>query len=500
MKDISQNNETDIERTVSNLSATFLIRIIRYPLLIIYVIVIPRFLGPDIYGKLAIILSIIALVSEFFSSSFSLILAKYLPQFFVENDTAKINRIFSGTLLIHLISNCIILIILLVLYSVNLIDVSFLFFILFYFALIAENFDQLLYAYLFGLNYVGKFNLRDLFRTLFRLLYFILFYSLMGLSGLLVGLITSSISSSTYALISLKKAIKIKIVKPQKAELLNQLSFGLYVFLPTALLFFQQQIGPTILGIFSIPTEEIGFYDLSNQIYFLFYGIFISSFLVLLPISSKFEAEGSAKNERDWKITLLRMLLPIYFIIYNAFIFLSQDIITLILGNIYESVYNISRIHIFSITFWIIGQIGYIKSIASNKIKSYFSTMILSTIVYLLTALILIKNYGVYSIVVANFASALTFAILLSALVVENRKNLFIISLKIITPALILFLPVFFFSIESLLLKVGLFIVTNIIYLGWLFYSKIFIPNEFRKVKSVLAQQYKRKRKVNNVN
>lgn len=494
MKNISRNDNADIEKTVSNVSVTFLIRILRYPLLLIYVIIIPRLLGPDSYGRLAIILSIIALISEFFSSSFPLILAKYLPQFFVENDSAKINRIFSGTLLIHLISNFIILTLLLGLYFINLIDVSFLFFILFYFALIAENFDQLLYAYLFGLNYVGKFNFRDLLRTLFRLLYFILFYSLMGLSGLLIGLITSSISSSTYAIISLKKVIQIKIVKPQKSELLKQLKFGLSVFLPTMLLFFQQQIGPTVLAIFSIPSDEIGFFDLSNQIYFLIYGIFISSFIALLPISAKFEAEGLSENERDWKVTLFRMLLPIFFIFYISFNLLGQEIIILVLGDIYRSVYYISRLHIFGIVFWIIGQIGYIKSITSNRTKSYVLSMIISTLAYILVTLILINDYGVYSIAAANFVSALLFAILINTWAVENKKSLLIICLKIILPALALTFPLFFLTIESLVLKISLFIFDSIVYIVWLIYSKIFIPGEFKKVKAVLINQFKKKK------
>ena len=69
----------DAKKTARNLSASFLVRIARYPFLAIYIIIIPRLLGTYDYGKLALIISIIMLSAEILTFGVSTVFGRFIP-------------------------------------------------------------------------------------------------------------------------------------------------------------------------------------------------------------------------------------------------------------------------------------------------------------------------------------------------------------------------------------------------------------------------------------
>ncbi|MFZ0453194.1 MAG: hypothetical protein WAM24_05535, partial [Ignavibacteriaceae bacterium] len=71
----------DAKKTAGNLSSSLLVRIIRYPFLAIYVIVIPRLLGASDYGKLAFVISIIMLSQEILTLGIYPVFGRYFPEF-----------------------------------------------------------------------------------------------------------------------------------------------------------------------------------------------------------------------------------------------------------------------------------------------------------------------------------------------------------------------------------------------------------------------------------
>ena len=58
-----------------------------------------------------------------------------------------------------------------------------------YFSLISEIFSMTLFSVLYGLNYVGKSNTVNLFRTVFRLIFILALYPILGITGALLALL-----------------------------------------------------------------------------------------------------------------------------------------------------------------------------------------------------------------------------------------------------------------------------------------------------------------------
>ena len=73
------------------------------------------------------------------------------------------------------------------------------------------------------------------------------------------------------------------------------------------------QIGPVFLKGFSFSDNEIGFFDLANQGFLVLYGLTVTGFEALIPISSRFQITGREEKSIDWLLMLLRYILPLLY-------------------------------------------------------------------------------------------------------------------------------------------------------------------------------------------
>ncbi len=479
----------DTRKTVGNLSSTFLVRFIRYPFLAIYIITIPRLLGAYDYGKLALIISILMLSSEVLTFGIPSVFGRYIPEYMIRNDKEKLERLISSYLLFEfLISMVLLLIGIILIFSVGQLKDEIFFVIIILLAVICEVYSGLLFSILFGLNYVGKANTVNLLRTVFRLLFLLSLYPIFGFAGALFSLLLTPVLSGFYALYSISKVIKLKIRKPILKEFLPKLKFGIVIFTPTLLFLFQQQIGPVFLKFFSLNNSEIGFYDLANQGFLVLYGLAITGFEALIPISSKFQVIGKEEKGIYWLFMLLRYILPLLLIIVTAFYLFGEEIISIVLGKQFINIYPIALIILVSVPIWIIGQLGYVRSVVLLNPRPYIISTVLSTIVFILAGLFFISRMGATGLAIAVLISGILYSVYISLLYKEMFQFLISILKKIFLPA-ILFLPLLLFRIENIELRSIIFLLSGLLFLGILIKLKIINSNELKQLGSVLQKK-----------
>ena len=479
----------DAKKTAGNVSSAFLIRAARYPFLILFIILIPRMLGASDYGKYAFVVSILMLVSEFCTLGISIVFGKFIPEFLIKNDKAKVERLITFYLLLWLAFCGLFLVMGIILYLIiNMQSKDVFVFLIVYLALISEILSLILFSLLYGLNYVGKSNAINLFRSVFRLIFILALYPLLSFYGVLLALLLTSLLSLFYALFSIKKIIDIKYRKPTLKEFLPQLKFGIIIFTPTLLFLFQQQIGPVFLKTFLFTNKEIGYFDLANQGFLVLYGLAITSFEALIPISSKFEITGKSEKSIDWLFMLLRYILPILLIVVAVFYLFGNEAINLILGKEYLRIYSIALIILSSIPIWIIGQLGYVRSVSLSKAKPYLRATIFSTIVFIIFGFFLIKNFGAIGVASAIFISGTTFSASILISYKELIPRLLTIVLKIIV-SLISFSILFFWHFKSVELKVFTFIICLAVFLVILIKLRVINKDELTQLAATLRRK-----------
>lgn len=479
----------DTRKTVGNLSSTFLIRFARYPFLAIYIVTIPRMLGAANYGKLAFIISILMLASEVLTFGIPRVFGRFIPEYIFNNERQKIERLVSAYFIFEFIIGIILALTGVILFfTINqLKDKIFpIFFI--YLALISEVFSSILFSILFGLNYVGKATSVNLFRTVFNLILFLSLYPIFGFTGVLFSLFLTPLLYSFYAFYSIRKVFKFKIRKPVIKEFIPKLKFGIVIFTPTLLFLFQQQIGPIFLKSFSLSNSEIGFFDLANQGFLVVYGLAITGFETLIPISSKFQVTGKQKKSIDWLFTLLRYILPVLITIIAAFYLFGGLLISVILGNQFVNIYPIALIILFSTPIWIIGQLGFVRSVVLSKPRPYFISSLLSTIVFILSGIFFIDRLGAIGLAITVILSAITYSAYISYLYKEVLHNLGFV-IKKFSPSLISFLPIILFNYENIAIRILVFLLSIFLFFGLLIKLKIINMNELKEISLALRKK-----------
>ena len=484
-----KEHSEDTRKTIGNLSSTFLIRFARYPFLAIYIITIPRMLGAANYGRLAFIISILMLSSEILTFGIPIVFGRYIPEYVTKDEKGKLERLVSSYFIFELIIGIIIgLIGTILLITINQLKHDAFSLIIVYFALFFEVYSSVLFSMLFGLNYVGKANSVNLFRTVFRLIFFLILYPILGFEGVLISLLLTPLLSSFYALYSIRKVIKFKIQKPILKEFLPKLKFGIIIFTPTLLFLFQQQIGPVFLKTYSLPNNQIGFFDLANQGFLVIYGLAITGFETLIPISSKFQVTGKQGKSVDWLFTLLRYILPLLITIIVAFYLFGEQLISLILGNEFVRIYPLASIILVSTPIWIIGQLGYVRSVVLSNPRPYIISTFLSTVVFVLSGSLLIYMLGTIGLAISAILSAATYSIYISFLYKQVLPILTNIIKKIIPP-LIWFLPLVLFSFKNIEIKIIVFFLSLLLFYGSLIKLKIINLYELKQLSLILRKK-----------
>lgn len=479
----------DAKKTAGNLSSSLLVRIARYPFLAIYIVIIPRMLGTSDYGRLAFVISIIMLSQGILTLGTYPVFGRFFPEFIVKKEIPKLEKLLSAYLILEFVISFILALVVIILYFIlQIAEYNFLSYLIIYFALISEIFSGIFFAVLFGLNYVGKSNTINLFRTVFRLIFLLVFYPLFGFEGALLALLVTPILSGLFAFYSFNKVLKFRIQKPVINEFVPKLKFGIFIYAPTFLFLFQQQIGPVFLKTFSFGNNEIGFFDLANQGFLVLYGLVAASFETLIPISSKFQTTEKEGKSINWLFMLFRYVFPILLIIISGFYLFGKESILLILGKEYLNIYSIAILVLSSIPIWVIGQLGYVRSVSLSKAKPYLLSTIYSTIIFIIVGIFLVKNMGAMGVALDIFLSAITFSVSMLLSYKELISKMVNILLKIFISS-VGFLPILLMNFQNIGLKLISFIFCAILFLLILSKFKIFDKNELKQLVSALRRK-----------
>lgn len=478
----------DAKKTAGNISSAFFIRAARYPFLILFIVLIPRMLGASEYGKYALVVSILMLTAEVCTFGITIVFGRYIPELLIKNEKEKLERLLSFYFLLWLVCCCLLAVAGVILYfTASIQDREPLAFLIIYLALISEIFSLIVFSLLYGLNYVGKSNASNLFRSIFRLAFLLVLYPIWGFYGALVSLLLTPLLSILYAVYSIKKVIKLKFRKPSIKEFLPQLKFGIIIFTPSLLFLFQQQIGPTLLKIFSFSNKEIGYFDLANQGFLVLYGLAVTSFEALIPISSKFEITGQKEKGVDWLFMLVRYILPILLIIISGFYLFGDAAINLILGKQYISIYAIALIILLSIPVWLTGQLGYVRSVSLSRAKPYFRSTIFSTLIFIIFGAFFVKTWGAIGLAVTAIISASTFSVSILLSYKELISRLVTILSKILLSA-VSFSLIFIFSSQNIGIEIIIFLFSSAIFLAILSKLKVINAYELKQLFTALRK------------
>jgi O-antigen/teichoic acid export membrane protein len=473
--------QADKRQTAQNISSAVAIRLIRYPVLIVYALIVPRLLGPETYGNYALIVSILMLAPFLLSFGTDFIFGRFGPEYALKGVQVELDRLFSALLMLRFGVTA--LIGLLLFGSIKVLDPAreeVVIIALVYFTLIFEQINDLLYAHLYGLNRVGLYFARFLLQTLFRLFFVLLLYPYMGFRGAVLALLVASISVAMFGWTFTRKFSHLRLRRPDLSAFWEPLKFGVTIIVPVILLYLRQQSGPTLLKLFSVSSTEIGYYDLANQLFMVVYGLVETGFAAFIPIVSKYESMGNIELGIRWMLRFLRYCLPALCAFLVGFYVFGNDVIGLLLGEAYLPVYPIALLMIASSLLWILGQAGYVYSVATKNTLPYLFSMSLAVFIFFGITILFVRQLGAVALAVATIAGGFTYAA--SMLKAFNHLASRVLSIvRSIIIASFAWSPLIFVGSGSpLWVRISLFFSMTVIFFAILVWSGIFNFGEIR--------------------
>lgn len=466
--------------TARNAFKVLFLRISQFPILLLFVLIIPRMMGPELYGKYAFMTSLLVILSMFTGLGTVEIFGRFIPEFVSKNKTRKIHKLFFSTLFLKIIVTTIVsTIFFLTFYFFTPEGYDITFFLIIAVALFIYEIDRTLYSFLFGLNEIGKFTSRDLLRRLFSLVFVIFMFKYFGLLGAILAILMNELALLFFAIFWSRKYLHFEnfdfsFLKPY-------LKFGLMFFLSSTLLIFLQRSGNTLIQFISQNPKEVAFFDIANQIFLINSMFIFFLFSAFIPVFTTLLIKNREDKINKWSSMILKNAGIICILVLNSILLVGSDLVNLIFGVEYEKVFINLIIIYFGIFPLLLAQIGTVFSIIYKEPRKYIIAISFAVITFLATSFLFIPKYASIGCSIATLCSSIVLGI---AMYLQFTKNISSYALKNLLKIFFLGLisVPFIFLKADLITNLLLGILFIIIYSITLFKTKILNIKEIREI------------------
>lgn len=470
--------------TARNLSRVIFLRALQYPLLILFVLIVPKMMGPEIYGKYAFFASIFAILGASTRLGTEETFGRFIPEFTLKQDKLKINKLLHHILFLRATILIILGLSLLSIFSIFLKWEDIKLYLIIVIATLVLGIEGTLYNLLYGLNYITKFTMRDLIRKIFNLLFIIVMFKYFDLFGAVLALLISEFIVLIIALYWTNDYLDFINFKLDIAFLRQYLKFGSQFYITSLILIFLQYLGNPLIQFLSKNTSEVAFYDLANQIYLTLSSFMFFIFSAMIPIFSTLLVKNREDKIIKWSSLILKYTGIISIIIFSSILLIGYDLIIIIFGDEYIKVYDNLVILLIGLFAYLISLIGIVYSIIYKQPKKYLIAIIISFITYLMVSLLLIPEYASIGSSTAILFSTLTLAILFYLQFNHQFKALLNPFLKVVLLGLILI--TFFYYKTTSINNLQLFFLYLSFYLTMLILLKYITIYELRELINAL--------------
>ena len=470
--------------TVRNISMLIVLRVLQYPILILFVLIVPQMMGPETYGKYAFFVSLFTILAASARLGTTETLGRFVPEFVLKQDKPRINKLVFHILLLRASILIIAGIILLSIIFLTQTGEEIKLYLIILIAGLVLGIEGTLYSLLYGFNDIGKFTARDLIRRLSNLLLIIVMFKYFDLFGAVISILISELILLIFVLFWTKKYLSFKDFGLDFIFIKSYFKFGFLFYVTSLLLVFQQCLGSPLIQFITKNSSEVAFYDLANQIYLITSSFMFCIFSAMIPVFTTLLIKKREDKIIKWSCLIMKYAGIIGIIIFSSVLLIGHNLIVSVFGIEYEKVYTNLLILFIGFFAYSISQIGVVYSIVYKQPKKYLTAMSISLIIFLIIALLLIPKYFSIGGSIATLFSILALGVILC---IQFRHFI----MKVIKPflkstALGLILILFVYYGMNLMSNLQWLILFLVFYLSLLFIFKYITIYEIKELVEAL--------------
>lgn len=459
--------------TAKNLSKVVFFRIAQYPFLALYVMFVPRYLGAEVYGKYAFLMSIAFMCASMISIGGNTeVFGRFVPEFQVNQQSNNIRKFSTNLLALKITIDLIVItVIVIVLSHIYGGQYSADYFILVGVIISVIDLSSVPTALLFGLNELGKFSMPGTVRKVLSLILIPLFFHFWALRGtiltilLIESLILVAMFTSTRKYFSYSDfKIDIPFLKPL---LLYDVTF----FVSGCLVGIWMKLGNTLIQYLTDSSTEVAMFDIANQVFYLTTNLSLVILASMVPIMTNLLLDRKEWKISIWFSTVIKYMWGGAALAVIILLFTGKELIGLIIGSEYQNALPNAIIGILCIVPASIVQLCYVYAMIYKKPGVYLKAIIGGVVSFFIVSIVLIPTYKSVGCSIATFISSLVMALVSSVYFRKEVINCLGNGLKVLMLGLV-FGGMSFFG-EGLPMRIGLAVFCALAYISLLFAADI---------------------------
>ncbi len=379
--------------TSKNLSKVALLRLAQYPFVALFAIIIPRMMGPSVYGQYALFVSVVAMGDALLDLGITEIAARTVPELQQQRNLSGIRTFFSRMLAFKLTLD--LLVILGVVFGRSLLRGAHLQHIwVLLLAMLFADVTAPAYGLMFGLNRLSICSLRDPLRRAMSLVIVVTLFHAFGLTGAIFSVaITEGLLALRFLWV-VRAYVSTRELVPSWSYAAPLLRYGSLFYLSAGLISLWQRLGNTLITALRGDFRQVALFDLSNQIFLTAVGFTLFLITSLAPMFTRLRLEGKEGKLIDWSRRILTYNQIACMAALGAWLLIGDALIRILIGAQYVGLYENVAVLLCGVFPMVIIQLGLTLAMAYANPASYLSALCVAVVSFVAAAFLLIPSHG----------------------------------------------------------------------------------------------------------
>jgi len=478
----STGGDVRLNQTVRTMSYGLIWRLLRYPFVFLSVAFFVPLMGADAYGRYSVFMSVFLIWDSLTQVGNTQIFGRFLPEYRPDDKTGRSHFLhgimFYSVLLAIAVGAAAVLFF--VFARPTGFDAAWILPLLL--LLILGKIQGTLFAYMYGLNQIGRFSARETMRSAFTFLFVAAFFSWMGwgINGAVWALVANEAALVVAGLLWSGRDLFSRVTTVTFREFKPYIMFGIAFYVPTLLLGLLQRSGNLFVAELTQDHVQVTCYDIGNQ-FLLLTGLFLRLFIAtLIPSLAALHIDGRHDKVEHWQKAAMGYCGAITFLAVHALVLLGRPILRLWQPLHGDEIYRNALVMAAGLAPLLISQVGLNLAILDKKSRTYAMSVLLGFVAMAIACIALIPRA---QSVGASVATVVGYTVMALAFFPVYGRRLW----RTLTSYLytlfvgVLFVPLYFIKADTVL-AVVFFVIGGTAYVACLFILGIFKVGDIGKI------------------
>ncbi len=357
--------------TIRSVSLGTLFRAMRWPFMLLSMVFIPRVMQDETYGRYALFIAVYFMADMVTDVGILQVLGRFVPGPATPDQEDRRSSLLQGLL----VAGTLLAVMVCVLVATFVLTFPFEWFPAkwlppFCILLILTRIEGTLFGFVYGMNHIARYSLREVLRSLLLFAGVLFFFVHYGLIGAIWSLVIKEIILGMIAMYWTRHYL----FRPRRLSwtaLKPYLWFGLAFYLPLMLFGLLQRSGAIFIQAITQSSAHVGYFDLANQ-YFLMGVSFLGVILVtLLPSMSAYREAGEHAVIHRWHGNVMSFCGVVVFLVFNALVWFGEPVLALALGPEFLPVRKLALVMTLAMVPGLIIYLGINYSILEKEPRVY---------------------------------------------------------------------------------------------------------------------------------